>query len=262
MAEDLDPSVTIIESSLLSKFFNQKDQQQTPSLELPQPLVTVHLMWLGVEPRTYLIHKNIICKYSPFFEAAFNSNFKEGETQRMELWEKSGDTFGIFVNWLYKQKIVDENGWVTSAETLIDLWLLAQRFLVPQLQNQALTLLENIRGLKKENNRRLPPSMLKRIYNNTSEDSVLRKYVIATWHDGVIEEKDGYLHPRLFLLDIVNSINSKMRLAELQWNQQYRSTHPQKEPVGLSVDELKKFYVDETTVRAENPNRRKDNADR
>jgi hypothetical protein len=33
----------------------------------------------------FLVHKNLICYYSPLFSAAFNGNFIEGTTQSMTL---------------------------------------------------------------------------------------------------------------------------------------------------------------------------------
>ena len=52
----------------------------------------------------YIVHKDLICFYSPFFDKAFNGRFLEGETQEMKLPEVSSAIFGIFVHWLYYQK--------------------------------------------------------------------------------------------------------------------------------------------------------------
>lgn len=53
----------------------------------PQDFVTIHVgkSTSFTKKKTYVVHKALICQLSPFFEAAFNSKFIEGETQTMEL---------------------------------------------------------------------------------------------------------------------------------------------------------------------------------
>lgn len=89
------------------------------------------------ESPKFLIHKHLICYYSPFFSAAFNSNFKEGLSQEMTL-DVNLKAFGLFVNWLYNQVIVGASGEQPSLSTVAHLWILAERFLLPKLQNQAM----------------------------------------------------------------------------------------------------------------------------
>jgi hypothetical protein len=45
-------------------------------------------------------------------------------------------SFGIIANWFYTQKIVDPNGGIPKLCTLARAWILAERFLIPKLQNQ------------------------------------------------------------------------------------------------------------------------------
>lgn len=86
-------------------------------------------------PMKYIIHKEFFCYYSPFFKAAFNGNFKEGQTQEMRI---SADVvaFGVVVNWLYSQKIMISGDNELILSTLARAWILADRFLIPKLQNQ------------------------------------------------------------------------------------------------------------------------------
>ncbi len=87
------------------------------------------------DPIKYIIHKDFICYYSPFFKAAFNGNFKEGQTQEMRI---SADVvaFGVVVNWLYSQKVMAFGCDELTLSTLTQAWILADRFLIPKLQNQ------------------------------------------------------------------------------------------------------------------------------
>ncbi len=83
----------------------------------------------------YIFHRNLISHHSPFFAAAFKSNFKEGISHEMTL-EADVRAFGVFSNWLYTQNILNSKGDRPDLGTLANLWILADRFLVPVLQNK------------------------------------------------------------------------------------------------------------------------------
>ena len=85
----------------------------------------------------FLVHKNIICHYSPYFSAAFNGNFVEGRTKTINL-DVDEKAFGILVNWLYTQDIFSENGDQPSLAPLARLWIMAEEFLMPEFQDQAM----------------------------------------------------------------------------------------------------------------------------
>jgi hypothetical protein len=93
----------------------------------------------SVQPQNHNlhIHKDFICYYSPFFDAAFNGNFKEGQTQTMEFDDVDVTAFGILSGWLYTQNISDSGEW-PDLTTLGRLWILGDRFLIPKLQNMAM----------------------------------------------------------------------------------------------------------------------------
>jgi hypothetical protein len=65
----------------------------------------------------------------------------EGQTQNMELNDIEGDTFGLFVHWLYTQEAEHANEGQMKTLALVKLWNLGQRFIIPQLQNKAMSLL-------------------------------------------------------------------------------------------------------------------------
>jgi hypothetical protein len=71
-----------------------------------------------------MIHKNMICHYSPFFSAAFNGNFKEGLSKEttLNVYIKG---FGLLVNWLYNQIVLGANGKRPHLGSLAHLWILA-----------------------------------------------------------------------------------------------------------------------------------------
>jgi hypothetical protein len=90
-----------------------------------------------MNPKTskFMIHKDLICYHSPFFKAAFNGNFLEGQTQEMTL-EADVVAFGIVVSWFYTKKLVNSDGKTPDLITLAQSWILAEYFKMPKLQNQ------------------------------------------------------------------------------------------------------------------------------
>ena len=96
----------------------------------------------GCEAESFYVHKNFITHYSPYFNAAFNGSFAEGQSQKMDLEDTEPHVFGTFVNWLYSQDIENAEGEVPDDATLVNLWLLADKCLVPKLQNQVMRALD------------------------------------------------------------------------------------------------------------------------
>jgi hypothetical protein len=132
----------------------------------------------GAESQTFKIYKETLCYYPPFFATAFNGSFLEGQTQVMALDDVDGTTFGLLVAWLYTKTISDQDlaikGQTESknptpssdaaanvmaglkalsspepdsalnALHLAKLWVLGQRFLIPDLQNCALAKMHSV----------------------------------------------------------------------------------------------------------------------
>ena len=99
-------------------------------------------MGLPTKDVKFCIHKKFICYHSPFFAAAFNGPFIEGETQTMKLDDVDAKLFGIFTNWLYTQDLMNGDGnYLSDIADLAKLWILAQRFLMPRMQNQVMRVL-------------------------------------------------------------------------------------------------------------------------
>jgi hypothetical protein len=56
---------------------------------------------VGKDKSRYLVHKNVIRKYSEYFDRAFGLNYQEGENGTMYLAEVDKATFEIIHKWLY-----------------------------------------------------------------------------------------------------------------------------------------------------------------
>ncbi|TVY90519.1 hypothetical protein LAWI1_G006818 [Lachnellula willkommii] len=212
----------------------QVEYKKLPTLSQPQDAVAVYVRLQKEQPfQKYTIHKNFICYYSGYFDAAFNSSFKEGESQEVYLEDTSSSVFGIFVNWMYTKKLVTSEGRpflmpppFASLRVYASLWVFAEMRMIPMLQNQALRELDEVRvkyGIDWS-------PVFRFSYENTTKGSPLRRYLVDTWDHWPIEDGDNY--PQELLVDLVNSFESRRQ------NQQ----------CGLSEAELEQYFVDEEPV--------------
>lgn len=181
----------------------------------PQTIVTVNVKRdpLSKTLLPFRVHKNYICHYSPYFEAAFNGNFVEGETQVLELDDTDPRIFGMFVNWIYTQELVNEEGNSPSCTSCINLWILADRLLVPSLQNQALVCLDLVRSKWGSGvpGTSLGSKIFKRVWDNTTEESPLRSYLVEAMvrkpKSGGIKYPEDYPHD--MLVAIINGLRDR-----------------------------------------------------
>ncbi|KAG9228299.1 hypothetical protein BJ875DRAFT_389672, partial [Amylocarpus encephaloides] len=114
----------------------------------------------------------------------------------LEVDDVKHSTFGVFVNWLYTQQIVA--GKVSGRSHLMDVWLLADRFMVPSLQNAALVSLDRLLTYRDW----FTPAAIQLIYENSSTEGTLRQYLLDTWTKKEITDPDAY--PNQFLGDLLN----------------------------------------------------------
>lgn len=167
-----------------------------PNFSNPSSLVT---FIIGEEEKEFLIHKEFACAASPVFNSAFNGPFMEGQSQKYELEDVTVGEFRFLSQWMYgksldvvclrncakvkhdhRKKLETDMANLQEVNDLIGLWVLAGKLLIPRLQNAALCkFAQTIDWFKC-----FPTQSLEYIYENTSEDSLLRKYVIdeVTWH--------------------------------------------------------------------------------
>lgn len=154
---------------------------------------------------------------------AFNSKFKEGRTKTYKLDDVRPSTFRLFVQYLYARKATlqshnpdpeddlnpstSPNHSVVCSEqdmNLVELWVLAERFLVPRLQNQIVDHMEAV----KQQCEIMNPECFAYIYENTTSDKPLRRLVVdmLTWanvDDKYFNDNSNDI-PHAMLIDMVN----------------------------------------------------------
>jgi len=127
----------------------------------------------------------IACYHSPVMNAAFNSEFIEGQTKIYRLEDTTARAFQFFVQWLYSQKLHVQqlqDDWVNDSDkssneniALSELWVLAEKMSMPQLQNAAIEIINEVHDKAKV----VPTKSLHYVHSHTSEDSLLRKYRVS-----------------------------------------------------------------------------------
>jgi hypothetical protein len=116
---------------------------------MQQPLVSF-IVGRGNDTQLFHVHREFAVYHSPIFAAAFNDPFNQIEKQAMILDDVDGDAFGWVAHWLYFKNIMPQSkdtdmGLGRDKLTLLArIWILGSRFLLPGLQNAAMSLIFGI----------------------------------------------------------------------------------------------------------------------
>ena len=143
-----------------------------------------------------------MCYYMPVLDAAFSGRFTEGQNLIMTIDDfEFPEMFGLAKGWMYTQKLQNSTGGKPETHDLYKLWFLADRLLIPKLQNDAITEIINQTG------KDTPYTASYWIYQNTMPDSKLRRVFIDKCASEVDENhlakmsKEGKLSPE-FVTDV------------------------------------------------------------
>ncbi|KAK6580508.1 hypothetical protein PZA11_006744 [Diplocarpon coronariae] len=88
---------------------------------------------------------NYICRYSPYFRAAFEATSKKKDIQKINLTTTEQAIFGIFLTRPYAQKPMNDNGNPLTCRELLDLWKFADTYMARLLQNDVMVALDKMR---------------------------------------------------------------------------------------------------------------------
>ncbi|KAF2181939.1 hypothetical protein K469DRAFT_752393 [Zopfia rhizophila CBS 207.26] len=136
---------------------------------------------VGKDEVPFDAHIELLCACSPFFDNALHGRFVEAETKMIPLPDDDPDTFTEFLSWMYNRRIFADNtkpGWLELSR----LWVMADKYQVPELQNNVMELFPTkFEAMKCKGN--VHPIVLDFVYDNTTADSPLRKMIvdICTW---------------------------------------------------------------------------------
>jgi hypothetical protein len=177
-------------------------------------------------PKTFLVHKEYACYASPVFDAAFNSNCIEGQTQTYKLDDTTPHAFQLLVQWIYHEKLkivrlandvqqlasqTDDEKW-DEDDALVELWILANKLRMQSLQNLVIDTLHAVEQKTKTS----LTQCYNYIYEKTAPGSKLRKFAVeksaCALGSSVYKELPGHF-PHEMLLDMMTFISGEFELA-------------------------------------------------
>lgn len=144
----------------------------------PQPIVTIAVTNSDnpLAIQKFNIHQNILCHYSDFFAKKLTSAERslEVNTETITLEDVNPSTFGLFLNWIYYQKIRNEQGKRPGLIELAKLWALGEQFEMASLQNATMDLIRDEVAYPTEFE-----SFIHFAYELESEEDELKRLAIA-----------------------------------------------------------------------------------
>jgi hypothetical protein len=196
------------------------------------------------EQTTFQIPKELLCFYSPVFRTAFASGFSEGLTQTMKIEDVETEVFGLLVHWLYRKEIEDGN--TVGVLDLIKLWLLAERYIMPELQNATMEFfIPAMKAWGQSENRKksLGPGKLstsggviEMVYESELETplrKLLTTQLALSFEAPVLCGMAPTLPPSV-LFDILTVLKTKLDLIQQAWS---------RTDFGLSVGKPSEYFV-------------------
>ncbi|KAF8848135.1 hypothetical protein BDZ45DRAFT_811024 [Acephala macrosclerotiorum] len=151
----------------------------------PNQIVTF-IISTGEGEKSFVVHEEVACLHSPVLRAAFTGSFEEAKTKVYKLDDVGQQEFELLMQWLdsYKGKfppfapLEEQRKRYTRGglaplleklairqESLVHLWVLAERFQILTLCNQITDILEEIRNRWRT---LLPASLAGYVYENTA----------------------------------------------------------------------------------------------
>ncbi|GIZ44943.1 hypothetical protein CKM354_000812700 [Cercospora kikuchii] len=133
---------------------------------------------IGPDPNAkfFTIHKGVLVFYSGYFESALrhNSTFTEARHGIFHLPEEEVGVGEIFMVFLYRGELRYPSVFFSALPTLVPLWVLADRRVVPLLMNKC------IDAIKREVLQvwLSPYWLLPYVYANTAPNSALRRFIL------------------------------------------------------------------------------------
>ncbi len=141
----------------------------TQSSDLAPEFVSI-IVTDTTEFKTFSFHRDLACFWSSFFRGAFTSGLSESIT----LTDTTIAAAAVLVRWMYTGNIHDRDGQLPSSVALYDLWLLADKLVIPSLQNATIIAIEDQRMSEKK----IRTDMAAKVYEKTSAGCPLRKFLV------------------------------------------------------------------------------------
>ncbi|ESZ95327.1 hypothetical protein SBOR_4261 [Sclerotinia borealis F-4128] len=214
----------------------RRSKLKSKAFSSPNEMVTF-IIGVGEDQENFLIHKQVACQHSEIWDRAFNSSFIEGQTQTYCVEDTNVEVFRLLMQWVYQEKfdhVHSDRGQAGSSECkgetqqecaaedilLVQLWILADRFLIRKLQNYTMNImLKSHRGCGA-----MEDNCYRYLYDNTAKDCVLRTLAVEQkcWdiHDMSSSAVLDADYPAQMLNDMVVVLQSQVPIGvKNKWRQ-------------------------------------------
>lgn len=172
----------------------------------------------------YHLHRDFLRYHSYLFRTQYDDGLKISVAPQLRVEAPDAPTVGRFMEWAYTLKIDKTN---CDQQDFIFLWIFAENIGAPELQNYSISCLHRFR---KGHCEPITPELLSFLYQQTREESPLKKYVVDTWDDKIpVNVIDGYPPDLLRDLEIVKK-------AKVDQSKKIRTL------------DIEKYFVDELEV--------------
>jgi hypothetical protein len=146
---------------------------------------------LGTGPKTSreteIFHRNLLTSISGFFATGLTSSFKEASTGVFELEEEDSDTFSVFEQWVYKDRLFIKKPASSSSASSEDaeddckeweclplLYTLGERLDAPKFKDAVISaIIEKVNESKV-----VPDNWAACVYQNTVSACALRRLIV------------------------------------------------------------------------------------
>ena len=163
-------------------------------------------MIVGLKKREFSIPGDHLIAISRYFKDALTSGFREADSQTITWNDQSPALTERFQRWVYSNSVLanSETAEHVEWEVLLDMYILADRFDIPGLQNTVIDAFID----KGEETETYPPQLLHKIYEDTPPRCMLKRLMV----DRASQERlrawfytkhDRVQYPREFLFDLI-----------------------------------------------------------
>ena len=90
---------------------------------------------IGLDEARYLVHKDVICPASPFFERCLQHDMKESSTKTVRLPEDDPQAFAVILEWVYDRGRPVVKGGSRQVRRMVQAYQLADKLCMESLTN-------------------------------------------------------------------------------------------------------------------------------
>ncbi|CAG8970807.1 hypothetical protein HYALB_00001594 [Hymenoscyphus albidus] len=174
---------------------------------------------IGSNRDKLIVHRQLICTI-PFFQKAFQGNFKEG-TGEMDLPEDKSEVVFLLTDWLYRG-VVQAINTQAHLDNFYGLYMFAEKICEERLMDMTIDAIQDVSLVRDVY---ISPKQLFHIYQNTSYRSRLRKFALCLYIQGLpssLESSQDLDADRKFIAEVQEYMkqNEEMNFDIMYWAMQ------------------------------------------